>query len=361
MPVKVQKIRLSDGTPSWTVLDANQLPILPIAQFLQFLLNAGRSINTIRTYAHHLQSWWLYLDQSGKDWKAVNLAWLADFIDWLRRPPDGIERESARKPSTLNAICSAVIAFYDYHERMDSLDGHRLNAKTTRLGHSPHYQAFLKGIAPSTTAHSAVSQRVPEREIQILTANEVQTLIEACQTQRDRFLLTLLYQTGMRIGQALGLQHQDIESWHNLIRVVPRMDNANLARAKTFNPYTVHVSETLMAQYSQYLVEEYPPALDTEYVFVMLTGERKGRPLTYQAVRSLFKRLGQKTGITTHPHSLRHTHITELVQQGVDLTVIQKRVGHQSLQTTIQTYTHLTDADMEKELKHYLKSKESLK
>jgi len=365
--MKVQKIRLSDGSLSWTVLDAKQRPILPIALFLQFLLNAGRSPNTIRTYAHHLQTWWVYLESSQKEWKRVNLAWLADFIDWLRRPDPSAKPigavliESARKPSTLNAIVSAVIAFYDYHERMDSLDGHRLNAKTTRLGGSPHYQAFLKGIAPQTTAHSVVAQSVPKREVEILTEQQVQTLIEACHKKRDGFLLSLLYQTGMRIGQALGLHHQDIETWHNLIRVVPRADNANQARAKTLEPYTVHVSEGLMAHYSHYLVEEYPTDLDSEYVFVVLTGEQRGRPLSYQAVRSLFKRLGHKTGIITHPHVLRHTHITELVQQGVDLPVIQKRVGHQSIQTTIQTYTHLTDADMENELKKYHQSKESRK
>ena len=364
--MKVQKIRLTDGRLSWTVLDANLLPILPIAQFLSFLMNADRSPNTIRTYAHHLQTWWLYLEQTNKEWKSVNLAWLAEFIDWLRRPPDAaslgaVVMESARKPSTLNAIVSAVIAFYDYHERMDSLDGHRLNAKTTRLGHSAHYQPFLKGIAPSRTAHSVVSQSAPKREVQILTEQQVQTLIEGCRLKRDRFLLNLLYQTGMRIGQALGLHHQDIETWHNLIRVVPRFDNANEARAKSLEPYIVHVSEGLMAQYSDYLVEEYPSELDSEYVFVVLTGEGKGRPLGYQAVRSLFKRLGQKTGITTHPHILRHTHITELVRQGVDLTVIQKRVGHQSIQTLIETYTHLTDADFEKELKQYHQSKESHK
>lgn len=357
--MKVQKIRFSDQRVSWTVLDEQLRPIAPLEQFLRFLENAGRSPLTVRAYAHHLLLWWQFLRQYSRDWQLATLAWLADFIHWLRRPdpsvipirPDSIE--PARKPSTINAIVSAVVAFYDFHERLDTINGPRLKAHSTRFGNPAHYQSFLTGIATPTTKKSKVKQPVPKMEPATLTAEQVQTLIKACQLKRDQFLLSLLYQTGMRIGQALGLHHHDIESWNNRIQIRPRDNNLNQARAKTLKPYVVHVSEGLMVLYTDYLVEEYPQEIDSDYVFVVLSGPRLGQALSYGAVTSLFQRLGKKTGIVTHAHVFRHTHITELMQQNVNPKVIQERVGHQSIQTTLNTYTHLSEQDFKQEIHQY--------
>lgn len=57
-------------------------------------------------------------------------------------------------------------------------------------------------------------------------------LINACGNSRDKFLFALLYETGMRIGQALALWHLDIKSWDNEIHLIFRVHNANLARSK---------------------------------------------------------------------------------------------------------------------------------
>ena len=62
---------------------------------------------------------------------------------------------------------------------------------------------------------------------------EVQRLLDACHHLRDRFLLALLYETGMRVGQALGLRHEDFVSQQRRVRIVPRDNNPDSARAKT--------------------------------------------------------------------------------------------------------------------------------
>jgi integrase/recombinase XerD len=227
----------------------------------------------------------------------------------------------------------------------------------SQFSRSHRYKPFLAGIASADQTH--ITPAVPKREPPILTPEQVQTLIKACDLKRDQFLLALLYQTGMRIGQALGLRVNDVEDGR--IRIVPRNNNANGMRAKTDTEYVVYVSEGLMVYYEDYFMfeylsvnEDYDGESDTDNDYVVLSGSSRGQPLTYSAVTSLFRRLAKKTGIVTHPHVFRHTHITELLKAGVDLKVVQERVGHKSLQTTMEVYAHLTEEDFNQEIKNYL-------
>ena len=71
-------------------------------------------------------------------------------------------------------------------------------------------------------------------------------ILAACTRLRDRFLFALLAETGMRVGQALGLRHEDFVSRRRQVRIVARADNANGARAKCLSPATVPVSAPLV-------------------------------------------------------------------------------------------------------------------
>ena len=103
-------------------------------------------------------------------------------------------------------------------------------------------------------------------------------LVEACQHLRDRFLVVLLAETGMRIGQALGLRHADFISHRRELRIVPRPDNANGARAKTSEVTTIPISAGLVRLYTAYMFDEYGET-DSDYVFVNLSAPRGA--LTY--------------------------------------------------------------------------------
>jgi integrase/recombinase XerD len=92
--------------------------------------------------------------------------------------------------------------------------------------------------------------------------------------------------------------------------------------------------------FQDYLIEYHSFEIDSNFVFITLRGNNKGLPLTYYAVNSMVKRIKIKTGISFTPHMLRHTYATELHAQGVDVGIIQKLLGHEQVQTTIQTYVH---------------------
>ena len=99
-----------------------------------------------------------------------------------------------------------------------------------------------------------------------------------------------------------------------------------------------------MQLYTDYLIHEFK-GIDCDYVFVNLWKEPVGQPMTYSAVADLFNRQSRKVGFAVHPHMLRHTHGTELIRHGLDVLAVQKRLGHQSVQTT-QKYIHLSASDL---------------
>jgi integrase/recombinase XerD len=102
----------------------------------------------------------------------------------------------------------------------------------------------------------------------VLSLSQVEAILRAQRRLRDRLLFALLFQTGMRIGQALGLRHEDVVTWENRIEIVSRDDNANGARAKG-GEGSVPVSVALMRLYAEYMHVEYG-SLDSDYVFVRL-------------------------------------------------------------------------------------------
>ena len=101
-----------------------------------------------------------------------------------------------------------------------------------------------------------------------------------------------------------------------------------------------------------YLLQEFGDT-DSDYVFVNLWQGKRGQPMKYETVADLFRRLGAKTGLAVHPHLLRHTHATDLLRSGMDAAYVQKRLGHASVQTTINTYVHLTDEDLKEAYQAY--------
>lgn len=164
----------------------------------------------------------------------------------------------------------------------------------------------------------------------ILAPEEVQALLDACDRLRDRFLLAVLYDTGMRIGEALGLRHSDIDAASREI-TVRRRDNDNGARAKSIHPRTVPVAAGLVRLYADYLHTEYGD-VDSDYVFVNLWGRPFGHPLTYSAVYDLVRRL-------------LHCAATRMLRDGIALEIVATLLGHTNVQVTAATYGHLTAED----------------
>lgn len=123
--------------------------------------------------------------------------------------------------------------------------------------------------------------------------------------------------------------------------------------------YTNVGIDELADLYRRYILEVHTNDVDTDFIFIKLTGNREGKPLDYQSVQALFKRLEAKTGIKVTPHMLRHTNITELWKTGeMRPESIQKRAGHAHIQTTMQMYVHPTEEDIRADWEKAMKKKD---
>jgi integrase/recombinase XerD len=363
--MQVQEIWQNDRT-TWMVLDDNHTPIMPILEFLSYIDNCERSPNTVRSYAYHLRLFWEYLQISDRLWTEVKMDDVARFIEWLRLSPEKVISLSARsgnqavpkakrRETTVNAILTAVGRFYDFQEDMGTVENIPLYKYKRQPKVFKDFLHHLNGGKPTKVKELKLQE--PKINPKTLTKEEVRTLIDACHRLRDKFLIALMYESGIRIGQALGMRHSDIKTYQNLITVIPRDDNLNGARAKRRDPLPIDVTKDLMDLYSAYTLEEFQDC-ESDYIFVNLWEGKIGEPMRYGTVAELFVRLNQKTGIKAHPHKFRHSHATDLIRSGWDAAYVQKRLGHAHYQTTVDAYVHLDDRDMKSAYQDYLSKRE---
>src|SRR5713101_2548326 len=229
--MKVQRVRPPNTDQiRWIVLDDEFVPIQPICSYLTFLDDLDRSPNTIRSTAHHLKLFWEYLRDENLCWTEMNVARLAAFITWMRRSETeviSIESKPAKRTNaTIDQILGAVHSFYQFHMRMKTIP--ELPLCQLSMPNRRQYKPFLHGIVKAKPEQRrVVSTKREHRLPKTLTAPQVELLLDACTHARDKLLLTLLYQTGMRVGQVLGLKHADLDVEDGTIRIVPRSDNPN--------------------------------------------------------------------------------------------------------------------------------------
>ena len=173
---------------------------------------------------------------------------------------------------------------------------------------------------------------------------------------RDRLLWELLAETGLRLGEALSLQHRD---WHTgrgdtpFIEVVPR-DLPHGVRVKGRRYRRVFISDDLDRLYGEYLwqlcdagADLAVPDLDAAQVFVNLAGGTRFAPWRPESVYDLVNRLRRdlagQVPAGWSPHWMRHTHATALLLAGTPVHVVSRRLGHADVQTTLDLYAHVTD------------------
>jgi integrase/recombinase XerD len=338
------------GSESWTVVDERFAVVEPADAFLAHLSAIERSPGTVRAYAFDLRDYFEFLAVHEIDWRAVRLEHLGRFVGWLRLPP-ALRAASVTSLPTIDAQCSAptinrklaaVGSFYTFHHRHGVKCGELLSTMKAG-GVRGSWRPFLAHLGSAGDQRRRTIKLKTRRQLpRTLPEESVQLIVAACDRLRDRFLIELLAGTGMRIGEALGLRHEDIDAAVTLIRIRSRR-NSNGARVKG-GQREIPVSASLIRLYTDYLVEEYGE-LDCDYVFVNLWGGSVGTPWRYWNVTDLVVRLRQRSGVMFSAHVFRHTYATDLLRRGVPAEVVQKLLGHASVTTTTETYQHLEIED----------------
>jgi len=348
--MRVQQVTARMGGVSWTVIGSDFRQVDPVERYLAWLSAIERSPNTVRAYALDLKTFWVFLEAHGIRWDRITLEQLGAFTAWLRQPAGNVvvlaSARPARSSSTVNRMLTAVFGFYEFHAR-NGVEVAKALVDRARLGRGS-YKPFLHGIAAAKPRGRVGRLREERRVPRTLTLEQVAAVIHGQSRLRDRFLFALLFGSGMRVGQALGLRHEDFVTQERRIEIVPRDDNANRARGKRgFG--SVPVTGELVRCYSNYMHLECGD-LDSDYVFVNLWGGQIGRAMSYANVNEIVCRTRARVGFHFTPHMFRHTYATLARRGGVPIEIVSKLLTHSSIQTTSQIYLHSSSEDLRAEL-----------
>lgn len=365
--MRVEQVITSDNKIRYILVDRHGELVMPVMKFLKYKDNTGTARNTLRSYCYALKLYFEFLEQKEMSYTDVGIDELAEFVRWLQNPFQHVKVTSLhnaskkRKARSINIYLDKVYAFYDYimrHEDYSMNLSERLKRQVSASRGS--FKSFLHHTLKNKTKDiKIIKLKVPKERLKVLSSDQVQTLMDTCTNVRDKFLFALLYETGMRIGEALSLHLSDIVPATRKVHVRDRGELVNGAEIKTVcSPRTLDISKDLAEMYRRYILHIHTDEVDTDFVLIKLSGNQKGQPLDYQGIQALFKRLSAKTGIKVTPHVLRHTNITELWRTGeMRPETLQKRAGHAYIQTTMQMYIHPSDEDIREDWEKAMKQK----
>ena len=330
-------------------------PVEPIQRYLNYCRQRQLAANTIVTYACRLIDFWHWLEYKSLDWQDVGLNELADFVNWYLLggeveviSEDVREVVSKRSPRTVNQAVTAIQGMYEFH----AVEGRISEKQFTKLAYGWGKRGgFLRGIVKSTPERR---KRIKVKEPKIfpgcLKDEEVAQLANACYTYRDRLIVMLLRETGIRRGELLGLHLVDVQDFDSggRIRIVRRENNPNdaIAKGREREIPILHNREEVQETFTAYLLEEYPPEAEElahGMLFVNLDKKYAGKPMTSARLNQLFHQLSNRTGIEAHPHLFRHTFATRMLQANYMDEYVQQLLGHKSIATTKDIYSHVLD------------------
>ncbi|MFN8147017.1 MAG: site-specific tyrosine recombinase XerD [Candidatus Nanopelagicales bacterium] len=287
----------------------------PLARSVRLYLDhlaveRGLAANSLAAYRRDLARYVAYCEARGiTDVAQVGENDVADFLVALRSGDD------EHPPLAASSAGRAVVAVRGFH---------RFAAREGLATADPGKQ-----VRPPT-----LTQRLPKA----ISVTEVEAILAASsgdepRSLRDRALLEVLYGTGARISEAVGLDVDDLD-----------LDAASvLLRGKGSKQRIVPVGRPAVSAVEAYLVRGRPALAAAGTGTPALFLNARGGRLTRQSAWSILAAAVQRSGVTAEvsPHTLRHSYATHLLDGGADVRVVQELLGHASV-TTTQIYTLVT-------------------
>jgi integrase/recombinase XerD len=285
-----------------------------VEDYLTFLrVERGVSPATIAAYRGDLGDF-AAARGTARDWSSSPDAAVRYLAARTRR---GLRGERGLAPTSLRRRAAAIRGFYRF--------------------------AFGEGLIEVDVAARLDLPRQPRLLPETLSVDEVERLLEAAgdgttaRGLRARAIVELLYAAGLRVGEALGLDLEDVSLDGGFVRVIGKGDRERL----------VPIGDVAVDWLRAWLAGPRPVLLAIGHVAParggpLFLGDR-GRRLARQQAWAMVTGAAERAGLGTRvsPHTLRHSFATHLLEGGADLRIVQELLGHASISTT-QLYTHLT-------------------
>jgi integrase/recombinase XerD len=219
---------------------------------------------------------------------------------------------------------------------------------------------FLKWCAEEEglTGLRGPEPKVERRILDVLTREEIGQIEEAAVTERDKLIVRVLADTGIRVGELRGLRTGDLvaDGRERYLRVVGRSQGGG---AKGDSSRLVPITPGLYMRLDRY-VRRGRPECNTDRLFVTLERRPSGdyEPLAERSIQGMVEMLGRKAGIKkkVHPHLFRHSLATNLLRKHVNPVQVRDILGHTSLAMIDRVYSHLAASDAHEALMSALRA-----
>ncbi len=264
-------------------------------------------------------------------------------------------------PKTIENYSLWVNRFIDYVWDID--------ASEIKMMHIQDFRTYLikQGLSPKTVNYHAVGLRsffkfmlrndvetlspekidlakIPPRRVSYLSEQQIQNILDApsifeknpLKILRDKAILATLYGTGLRVTELINLKNKDIKISENQFSVIWKGSKLR----------SVFLTQDAKEKLKKYILSR---SDDSEFLFISLSPNSYGQPLSRNSVESLVKKYAELVWITEKvtPHTLRHSFATSLLRRWADIRSVQALLWHSSIQTT-QIYTHVDDKYLQK-------------
>lgn len=276
----------------------------------------NKSASTVRAYRADLDSFRRYVTcELGQSDDPHDLT-LADMRLWI-----SYEAQRGIKPSSLARRESSLRAFFHFLQRR-----YDLAIDPTVHLHSPKREQVLPAFIPQDQIGA------------ILDGYEADKGCEDFEAVRNNLIVTMLYTTGMRASELVGLRDNEVNTRAGELKVLGKRNKERI----------IPFGDELRAMIEHYrkIRKEQVTGDASESFFVRLSGDPIYYGLVYRVVRSALEEANVNASRRS-PHTLRHSFATDMLNGGADLASVQKLLGHASLATT-QRYTHLSYRDLKK-------------
>ena len=279
-----------------------------IADYCRYLTEEKHAQkNTLNSYARDLNQFQTWLMANGiTDLKKVKKETVNEYLQYMSG--------KGKSPATVTRSTASIRSFYNYMLR--------------------------EGRVKTNPAKAVTSQKVERKYPEILTNREVELFLEQpkCVDEkgfRDHAMLELLYATGIRVSELIGLNVEDVNltvgfircTTHGKERIIPLYT----AAVKALREYMEKIRPRIIADENQ------------QALFVNMSGERMSRQGFWKIIKYYQEKAEINKDIT--PHTLRHSFAVHLLENGADLRSIQEMLGHADISST-QIYTHVIQKQM---------------
>lgn len=271
------------------------------------LLEMGRSPNTVKAYTKDIETMFAFAQERGCS--ELGDIGIMELRGWLAS-----QRTQGLSSATLARRATAIRTFFAWATAQQHID------------HDP--------------ADALVIPKVGKRLPNVLAQNQAESVMERAALRadddspthiRDRAMLEILYATGIRVGELVGLDINDIDDSRRTLRVTGKGNKQRVV------PYGALAEEALI----DYLKRARPSLQNAQSGTAVFLGAR-GKRIDQRVVRVMVTQVLASLDVPDlTPHGFRHTAATHLLEGGADIRTVQEMLGHASLSTT-QLYTHVS-------------------